>query len=126
MKALTTAGVKRSRYMSRNQVNRPHGEQVIKIAMDDVRALGILPRDVEVMRAISSSEASLNNTWIPESQNFLYLHITSTISFDRPDNSPLCIETLFDFYARYISLRRDWASKLENDMAFFTQTGVIR
>jgi hypothetical protein len=106
--------------VSRNQIGHPHGEQVIKVSIDEVRALGILPRDVEILGVVSPPE---NACWIPESKNHLFLHIRSTISFDRVDNAPLCIERLFEFYERYISIRRDWASKLEQDMARYQQTG---
>jgi hypothetical protein len=105
--------------VSRNQVGHPHGEQVIKVSTNEVRALGILPRDVEVLAVVNPPD---NACWIPESKNFLYLHIRSTISFDRSDNAPLVIEPLFEFYDRYIAIRRDWASKLENDLSFYMQT----
>jgi hypothetical protein len=111
--------------VSRNQVGHPHGEQILKVAMDEIRALGILPRDVEVLGFVSPIEANNNACWIPEARHFLYVHIKSTISFDRPENSPLCIERLFEFYDRYIAIRRDWANKLESDMARLTQLGTI-
>ena len=109
--------------MSRNQVGHPHGEQVIKVHIDEVRALGILPRDVEIIGVVSPPD---NACWIPESKNHLFLHIRSTISFDRTDGAPLTIEKLFEFYDRYIAIRRDWANKLESDIALYIQTGIVR
>jgi hypothetical protein len=109
--------------MSRNIVGHPHGDQVIKVAMNEVRALGIMPRDVEILGIISPPA---NACWIPESTNHMYLHIRSTISFDRTEGTPLTIETLFEFYDRYISIRRDWAAKLESDLNFYGQSGLVR
>jgi hypothetical protein len=96
-------------------------EQVIKVHKDDIRALGILPRDVEVVAVIVPD----NSSWTPEVKEYLFLHIKSTVSFERPPRSPLCIEGIYDFYDRYINLRRDWATKLEHDLGFFSQTGIM-
>src|ERR1700677_3372945 len=110
--------------MSRNQINHPYGEQVLRVEPKDGRALGIMPRDVEIVAAIASPADS--SFWTPERRECLYLHIRCTIAFDRPEKSPLTIEDLFDFYQRYISIRRDWASKLEADLSFYQQTGFGR
>jgi hypothetical protein len=96
-------------------------EQVIKIHRDDIRALGILPRDVEVIAAIVPENAG----WVPEATEYLFLHIKSSVSFVRPPRSALCIEDIYDFYTRYIELRRDWATKLEQDLSLFSQTGIM-
>jgi hypothetical protein len=96
-------------------------EQVIKIHKDDIRALGILPRDVEVITSIVPEGAE----WVPDTKDYVFLHIKSSVSFERPPKAPLCIEGIYDFYDRYISLRRDWAAKLEQDLGLFSQTGCI-
>jgi hypothetical protein len=108
--------------MSHNEVNSPLGEQVVKVRPRDVRALGLMPRDVEV---IGSIVAEAHSPWVPEPERYVYLHIKSTVSFSRPDRAPLCIEDLFEFYQRYIDLRRDWATQLEQELAFFSQTGQV-
>jgi len=105
--------------MSHNVVNSPQGEQVIKVRPKDIRALGLMPRDVEVIGSIVAEPQSL---WVPETERYVYLHIRSTVSFSRPERAPLCIEDLFEFYNRYISLRRDWAAQLEQELAFFSQS----
>ena len=108
--------------MSHNEVNSPQGEQVVKVRPRDIRALGLMPRDVEV---IGSIVAEPHSQWVPEAERFVYLHIKSTVSFSRPERSPLCIEDLFEFYNRYISLRRDWATQLEQELAFFSQSAQV-
>jgi hypothetical protein len=107
--------------VSRNQVGKPHGDQVLKIPVDDIRALGILPRDIEVLGVIYPDAS-----WVPETKNFVFLHIRCAYAFDRPEGQQLAIEKLYDFYERYISIGRDWAAKLENDLSLYLQTGFVR
>lgn len=96
-------------------------EQVIKIHRDDIRALGILPRDVTVIAAVIPE----GSEWTPENKEFVFLHIQSSVCMVRPPRSALCIEDIYEFYDRYISLRRDWATKLEQDLSMFSQTGMV-
>lgn len=96
--------------MTMNRIGYPYGEQVVKVRMDEIRALGFMPRDVEIVGVINAEPA---NPWVPKSDTtYLYLHIKSTVSFSRPDQAPLCIEPLFDFYDRYMELRTGLAQDL--------------
>jgi hypothetical protein len=103
--------------MTENAVNSPLGEQIVKVHVRDIRALGLMPRDVEVICSIVGV--------LPEAELYVYLHIKSTVSFSRQEGERLCIEDLFEFYNRYISLRRDWSFKLEQELAFFSQSNEV-
>lgn len=103
--------------MSRNSIGFPHGDQALKVRMDEVRALGFLPRDVEIVGVINAESA---NPWVPKSDTtYLYLHIRGAICFDRPDGAALCIEPLFDFYDRYATLKTAWVSDLNHALSAY-------
>jgi len=108
--------------MSDNEVNHPYGEQIVKIRPSELRVLGLMPRDVEIVGAIAPPPETI---WIPEGAKFAYFHIKSTVSFGRPLGAPLCIEDVYEFFNRYITLRREWASSLELDLALFSQTRQV-
>lgn len=108
--------------MSRHRVNHPQGDQVLKVHVDEVRGLGLLPRDVEILGVVTPPAHS---EWVPEAKQYVFLHIRSPICFDRADNSPLTIETLYEFYDRYISINRDWSNRLESDLSLYRQSGKI-
>jgi hypothetical protein len=107
--------------VSRNKPGHPNGEQIVKVHCDEIRALGFMPRDVEVIGFVNPLKMTEMNQWVPESPQYCFLHIKSTVSFDRPDRSPLCIEELMAFYERYISVRRDWSSQLEQELSLWQQ-----
>jgi hypothetical protein len=108
--------------MSRNRVNHPYGDQVLKVHRSEVRALGFLPRDIEVLGAVEPGRLNSMSDWVPEKAEYLYLHVKGAVCFDRADGTPLCIEKLFDFYDRYISLRSDWTQQLEHEMSKYQCT----
>jgi len=107
--------------MSRNSVNHPYGDQLLKVAIDEVRGLGLMPRDVEILGFLTPQEAGVNY-WNDEAHSYCYVHIKCSISFDRSSKAPLCIEPLFAFYDRYVNLRKAWADDLASDVAFYNQT----
>jgi hypothetical protein len=101
--------------MSRNVPGHPHGEQVVKVRLDEIRALGFMPRDVEVVGLITPPEQQ----WVPREERFIFLHIRSTVSPTRPEGSPLTIDGLLSFYDTYISLRQKWVSDLGLAMSVY-------
>ena len=106
-------------FMSRNHAGHPHGDQVLKVHRTEIRALGFLPRDIEVLGAVEPGRLNSMSDWVPEKAEYLYLHVKGAICFDRQEGSPLCIEKLFDFYDRYRSLKTDWVQKLERDLSIY-------
>jgi hypothetical protein len=102
--------------LTMNTPGHPHGEEVVKVRVDEIRALGFMPRDVEVVGFITQEK---QDRWVPEGERYLYLHIKSTISPSRPEGTPLYIDKLLSFYDRYASLRSDWANKLNSDLAMY-------
>lgn len=110
--------------MSRNQVGHPNGDQLIKVHKDEIRALGLMPRDVEVLGFMTPQEAGVLH-WNDEARDYCFVHIKSTISFDRSPKAALTIEDLMAFYERYISIRKGWANDLEQDLGFYGQTGLL-
>lgn len=103
--------------MSRNRPGFPHGDQVIKVAVGEIRALGFLPRDVQVLGTIKPAPESV---WIPYTDTqYLYLHITSATCFDRPEGTPLCIEPLFEFYERYATLKTALVADLNHWLSVY-------
>ena len=90
-------------------------EQIVRVRLDSLRALGFLPRDVEVLAVVCPTPGVTD----------LHLHIACSIAFSHPPNTPLIIESLLDFYDRYIALRRQWSDDLASQLAAYQSTGGI-
>lgn len=96
------------------------GEEALRIPLADMRLLGELPADVEVVRVLPPPRAlsgmEYGTDWIAGDKSFpdLFLHIRHRFCVRAPPGTQLCYGYLQHFLERYNDLKRQedmWRSE---------------
>jgi hypothetical protein len=78
------------------------GDQVVCVLLKDIRDLGKLPLDVEIVKIIAGSD---QERWIHPER--LFMHIRHRFCIRHHESAPLCIERLNEFLERYRQLNAE-------------------
>ncbi len=92
------------------------GEEALRVRLEDVRLLGELPADVEVVRVLPPAllgGKGYGTEWVAGDRPFpeLFLHIKHRYCVRCPAGSPLMYDYLQNFLRRYAEIKADEDSK---------------